>query len=336
MRRRMKVLGAGLAVPAVAAGAAFAAGIPIVTTGGATAISQTGATLHASVNPDGSSANYAFQIGLTTQYGASTAARNVGSGTSAVSVSAPVGNLTPATTYHYRVLASNAHGGSYGSDRTFKTSGHPAPVAVTGAAVSIGRASVTLTGTVGTSGQTTNWAFQWGPTAAYGNQTFGGVLAASATPVTVTQLVTGLTPGTTFHYRLVAVHGSVAITPGADQTFYTLPFPRFHGTLTARTLPRIAASRPYVFTTTGRLVPPSGPPAGVACSGQIFVRFLVAHKTVALRSTTVQPNCTYSSDVVFHRLIGGKARRLRVEVSFHGNSYLVPAGARAQRVRLGL
>jgi hypothetical protein len=145
-----------------------------------------------------------------------------------------------------------------------------------------------------------------------------------------------LSAGTTFHYRLVAFHGTVAATYGADQTFTTFPFPRLRTSVHARTLPTIAASRPYLFTTTGSISQPARLPTGVACSGLVVVRFMTGHKTAAVRFAAVQPNCTFFSQVLFHRLIGRHARRLRVEIRFRGNSYLTPASARAQRVRLGL
>ncbi len=42
-------------------------------------------------------------------------------GASSVPVSARVTRLRPRTTYHYRLVATNAGGTSYGSDRTFRT-----------------------------------------------------------------------------------------------------------------------------------------------------------------------------------------------------------------------
>jgi hypothetical protein len=50
----------------------------------------------------------------------------VGSGTSAVSESAPISGLTPNTTYHYGICATNAYGPSCGADSTFTTTNPPA------------------------------------------------------------------------------------------------------------------------------------------------------------------------------------------------------------------
>jgi hypothetical protein len=336
-RRTIRIPAATAAVLLIAAGAALAATTPAVSTTSASGLTETGATLRGAVNPEGSGTTYFFQYGLTGLYGASTAPRSAGGGTKAVTASTAIGGLTPATVYHYRIVASNGRGESVGTDRAFKTTGHPLPTPVTGGASVIGHAFAVVNGTVTTQGQATTWTFQYGPSIAYGATSTGGSLPASAAPLPVSETLRGLSAGTVFHYRLVAFHGAL-LPPsyGADQTFYTLPFPRFKTHVKARTLPLINASKPYLFTTTGSISVPSAIPGGVACNGTVVIRFISNHRTRALRSVPVQPNCTFFSQVLFRRLVGGKARRLRVAVRFRGNQYLDPAAARQQRVRLGL
>ncbi|HEX6714526.1 MAG TPA: N-acetylmuramoyl-L-alanine amidase, partial [Thermoleophilaceae bacterium] len=94
---------------------------PSVVTGTATSISRTGATLNGSVNPNGSATSYWFQYGTTTTYGAATSTTTAGSGTAAISVSIAVGGLTRGTRYHFRLVAQNAGGTSYGADQVFRT-----------------------------------------------------------------------------------------------------------------------------------------------------------------------------------------------------------------------
>jgi hypothetical protein len=336
------LLAGACVAPAAITAAALAASTPTVSTGGTTDRTQTSATLHATINPNGSTTHFYFQVGLNTTYGLVTATHSAGKGTKPVAGVAGIANLTPGTVYHYRVVATNAAGGAFGADRTFKTTGPPPPTATTGGAIRVGHAYAVVTGTVGTQGAPTHWAFQYEPSPgtapppSYQYQSAGADVASSAAPVNVSETLKGLASGTTFHYRLVAYHGIVAVSYGADQYFTTLPYPRLHARLTATTLPRIAASKPYLFTTTGTLVAPASLPPGVACSGSVAVRFLVGHRSVASRLVPVQPNCTFSSQVLFHRLIHHRSRRLRVEVRFHGNGYLTPASARAQRVRLGI
>jgi hypothetical protein len=121
-------LGFALLAPA----AASAATKPTVTTGGTSDVAPSTATLHGSVNPQGAETTYSFQYGTTRRYGAQTPVTPAGSGTRAVKVSAALSGLAPATTYHYRVLATNAKGATAGGDRTFKTKPQPLGVSLAG------------------------------------------------------------------------------------------------------------------------------------------------------------------------------------------------------------
>lgn len=94
---------------------------PKVTTGSASSVTLNSATLNGTVNPNGESTTYFFEYGTDTSYGSTTSASSAGSGTSAVSVNASISGLTSDTTYHYRLVATNSDGTSYGDDRTFKT-----------------------------------------------------------------------------------------------------------------------------------------------------------------------------------------------------------------------
>src|SRR5205085_11513766 len=78
---------------------------PTATTGPASAISTSGATLSGTVNPGGFVASYRFDYGTSTAYGSSTPAAGAGAGSAGVLVSAPITGLAPNTLYHYRVVA---------------------------------------------------------------------------------------------------------------------------------------------------------------------------------------------------------------------------------------
>ncbi len=103
------------------------AAAPTVTTKPATGVTATGATLNGTVNPNGLSTTYYFQWGLTTAYGNSTSSQSAGSGTSNVVVSTPLIGLTPNATYHYRIVATNNLGTTYGADITFNATINPLP-----------------------------------------------------------------------------------------------------------------------------------------------------------------------------------------------------------------
>src|SRR5205807_2554617 len=85
----------------------------------ASAVTQTAATLNATVNPNGSEVSECkLEYGTTTSYGSSAPCTPApGSGSSAVAVSATVSGLTTNTTYHFRISATNAGGASTGADQ---------------------------------------------------------------------------------------------------------------------------------------------------------------------------------------------------------------------------
>ena len=80
-----------------------------------------------SVNASGAPTSYHFQYGPTSAYGASTPATAAGSGTGAVPAGASLDGLSPATAYHYRLVATNAGGVTHGADDTFTTAASAPP-----------------------------------------------------------------------------------------------------------------------------------------------------------------------------------------------------------------
>jgi hypothetical protein len=117
---------------------------PGATTGSASSITTTGATVSGSVNPSAQATTYQFQFGTSTSYGSSTAVASAGSGTSATAVSSALTGLKPNTTYHYRVVATNASGTTNGADATFKTKNIPTRLKVGKVKVKGNTASVPL------------------------------------------------------------------------------------------------------------------------------------------------------------------------------------------------
>jgi len=95
---------------------------PIVATNPATLVTSSSAKLNGSVNPKGLPTTCFFQYGRTTNYGTRTPLQTR-TGNTARSVNANIGGLTPHTTYHFRLVARNASGTRYGTDRTFTTTG---------------------------------------------------------------------------------------------------------------------------------------------------------------------------------------------------------------------
>ncbi|HOP46299.1 MAG TPA: hypothetical protein PK874_01445 [Desulfobacteraceae bacterium] len=198
-----------------------------VTTGIASPVTTTTATLNGTVNANGNDTVVTFEYGLTTGYGTTvTADQSPVTGASDTPVSTVITGLTPDTTYHFRVLADNTLGTSSGEDMTFFTSAQTAPSVTTDdATFSYVPNTATLNGLVNANNADATVTFEYGTTTAYGNTVTAAqspVLGSSET--SVSSYITGLVPDTTYHYRAVAVN-SVGTTNGADMTFYNTVAP---------------------------------------------------------------------------------------------------------------
>lgn len=100
----------------------------------------------------------------------------------------------------------------------------PAPTATTNAATNTSTTGAQLNGTVNPNGANSDYPvsykFQWGLTAAYGNETTPVGGQTGSLDSVVSSALSGLVGNTTYHYRLVAYNGDNTIN-GADQTFVT-------------------------------------------------------------------------------------------------------------------
>ena len=96
-------------------------GPPIVLTGEANPTTGTTAVLSATVDPHGAKTAFAFEYGATTELGQLSALDSAGDSNAAQSVSLPIRDLLPGTTYLYRVVATNANGTMTGGVRGFTT-----------------------------------------------------------------------------------------------------------------------------------------------------------------------------------------------------------------------
>lgn len=142
-----------MAVPAAAQAADTAK--PAAATGLAGSLTPQGATLTGVVNPNGLNTAYRFEYGTSTKYGAKTARASAGNGVTKVAATGGVAGLKSATTYHYRIIASNAKGTVAGADRVFKTPKQPLgfSVAINPNPLTFG-GPTTVAGTLGGTGST--------------------------------------------------------------------------------------------------------------------------------------------------------------------------------------
>lgn len=91
------------------------------------------------------------------------------------------------------------------------------PAVVTGAPSQVHQTSAVLNGTVNPKGQATTYYFEYGTSSGYGLQTSPVSAGSGSGTVAVHATLTGLTTGTTYHYRLVAQNAS-GTSEGGDQT----------------------------------------------------------------------------------------------------------------------
>jgi hypothetical protein len=94
---------------------------PTVSTGGVTNVTATSVVVSGVVNTMNAPTQYRFEYGATTAYSAATSWLNLSASTQSSTVTATLSGLSPATTYHYRVVAQNSGGAAGGPDRTFTT-----------------------------------------------------------------------------------------------------------------------------------------------------------------------------------------------------------------------
>lgn len=203
---------------------------PAATTGAASSISTTSATLNGLVSSNGAPTTVTFQYGTDDTYGGGTLAvpGTVPAGAIDAAVSTPLSGLVCNTTYHFRIVATNANGTAAGADASFATSACPpnAPTAATQAPGNVTANGATLRGLVSSNGASTTVTFEYGSNDLYGQSAAAleSPLDLNAANAPVTAPLAGLSCGATYHYRVVATNigGTVA---GTDTTFTTAACP---------------------------------------------------------------------------------------------------------------
>jgi hypothetical protein len=195
--------------------------IPGVSLSAPTDVTTVSAHLDGTVDPGGSATSAYFEY--SADEGASwtsTDPQEVGEGSGEQSISADLTALAPNTAYLVRLHASNAFGNAKTSDsQSFNTLIAP-PAVITDGAGDITATSATLYGRINPFGLLTTYHFEYGTSDQYGSRTPATEAPAGNGRVerSFSQPLTGLQPGVTYHYRLVAT-SSAGTATGLDQTF---------------------------------------------------------------------------------------------------------------------
>lgn len=100
------------------------------------------------------------------------------------------------------------------------------PVATTSGAADLAQTTATVNGTVTPNGRTTGLRFVYGTTTGYGQATGRQDVGAGDAARAKSAALSGLAPGTTYHYRVEALReGDQVAVVGGDQTFQTAAAP---------------------------------------------------------------------------------------------------------------
>jgi hypothetical protein len=195
----------------------------------ATGLSAHGAVLHGTVVSNNVEVKYHFEYsrdnGLTwTKFPAVDASVPVTAGS--VPVEQTATGLFAKTTYLVRLVATRP-AGSFAltsSQLSFQTLGS-APTISEVAAGSINDTTARLVAVINPETQPTTYRFEYGTNTSYGSVVPTEASKASAgsgsTPNVLSEEISGLQPGTTYHFRVVAINAT-GQSESADQTFTTL------------------------------------------------------------------------------------------------------------------
>ncbi len=192
---------------------------PHVTTISADEIGSQAAQINAWVNPRNSETTYYFEYGPTTSYGSLTASINAGAGGALIDANQILSNLEIATEYHYRIVAINIAGTSYGDDISFTTA-VAAPSVREGSVDDILTIQAIISSYINGYGSDTIAHIEYGETNSYGSTTPPVSIGSANGEVLIKTKLTALNPNTTYHYRVVATN-SAGTTYGEDAVFET-------------------------------------------------------------------------------------------------------------------
>lgn len=198
-------------------------GQPTASTGAATNIQIAQADLHATINLDGESGGFHFVWGTAADaLTNSTDEAAAGVVSSDTTESETLTNLNPGTTYYYEAVADNASGSvtAAGPPQSFTTAAGP-PEVLNPTIASVTDTTATIDFVIDPNGGDTTYVVKYGPDSNYGTQTQSVDIGGAPGPQQLSADLTGLTPGTEYHFDVVASNSVQQNVDSGDQTFST-------------------------------------------------------------------------------------------------------------------
>jgi hypothetical protein len=193
--------------------------LPDVSTEEASNVTLTEATLHGTVEPDGTEVK-----GCVFKYSANSESHSVPcepvtpyTGNAPVAVTAHITGLATGTQYTYELVVDNASGEARGRSSFFRTKG---PSVLYETLSSLRSTKTVVRAEIYPGGEATTYHVEYGTSASYTSSTQDVELQAGETPVDVEVPLAGLRPDTAYHFRFVASTANATAT-GADVEFTT-------------------------------------------------------------------------------------------------------------------
>lgn len=202
--------------------------VPDVTLGAPTSVEPFAMTLNGTVDPSGAPTSWHFRYREQgSEAWTDAEGHEAGSGSGAVVAAETIEGLNSNTGYEFQVVATNT---DLNKTATSATGSQTTAVAQprVGATFVAPRTTTTvrLNGRVNPENDGTVYWFEYGPADCEGGgcesapPTHDASAGAGLSQVLVTESISGLSPGTTYHYRLV-VENSAGVTQSKDETFVT-------------------------------------------------------------------------------------------------------------------
>jgi len=189
-------------------------------------VTDSGATLNGTINPEGvelEECSFEYRLSVNPFFRSAPCAETpaaIGSGNSPVPVHLDLSELRAGTEYVFRLAATNDLGSSQGSEKAFKTKG---PTVAQESTAGVSETATTFKVTINPNGFATSFVFEYLPQQAFEQNGYAGAiivpaggesLGAGTAPVEGSAQVNELAPGTTYRVRVVATsadgvaHGS--------------------------------------------------------------------------------------------------------------------------------